>query len=267
MASQITERDRQLLEMLAEHRVLIAEQLARHLGVSDGAAGARLRRLARLRLLEHARIFQGQPASVAITTRGLGLVGSPLPAPTRKLGAYRHDVGVGWVWLAARGGAFGQLRTLHTERSMRSADLRDDGERQRFGVATGGLDARGRRARHYPDLLVERADGARLAIELELSAKGRGRLERIMRGYAGEGSITAVLYLVADARLESWVSAAARRAGAAEVVVVKRLSAASLATLALGGEARNAVQRGAARTELRQPAVPGARHGAAEAGR
>jgi hypothetical protein len=52
---------------------------------------------------------------------------------------------------------------------------------------------------HFPDLLAIREDGARVAFELELSVKGRRRLEGILLGYATEPRLARVVY-VTDSR-------------------------------------------------------------------
>jgi hypothetical protein len=221
---QITERDREVLGLLAEHRVLVLPQIAATLAVSDRTAADRLRDLRELRLIGYDAIFRDQPAAVWITRRGLGAIESRLPPPGVDLKGYRHDIGVGWLWLSARRGAFGPLATLVSEREMRSHDLRSDRTGEPFGVALGGFDSHGRMNRHYPDLLLTTTAGARVAIELELTAKTGRRLDTIMRGYAGDGRIDSVLYLVPNASLERSVAAAVARAGIPDLVRVARMA-------------------------------------------
>jgi DNA-binding MarR family transcriptional regulator len=221
---QLSERDRALLAALAEQRVMIAAQLATHLQVRPGTADARARRLERLGLIDRHRVFRERPAALTITRRGLQAIERSLPAPELELSTYRHDLGLGWIWLAARGGSLGDVGQLVGEREMRSHDRRDGSEHEPYGVGLAGFERSGRRARHYPDLMLIRPDGTRVAVELELTTKSRRRLDTIMRAYAGDGQIAAVLYLVPDARMQRWVQAAVVRAGVADLVAVRRLS-------------------------------------------
>jgi hypothetical protein len=222
----ITERDREVLGLLAEHRVMATPQVASALGVTDATAAGRLRRLRSKRLIGYEAIFRDQPAAAWITRRGLDTLESRLPPPSVDLKGYRHDVGVGWLWLAARRGAFGPASTIVSERAMRSHDMRSDRTAEPYGIALGGLDSRGRLTRHYPDLLITTSKGARVAVELELTAKSARRLDTIMRGYAGDGRVDSVLYLVPDRSLERAVSAAVARAGISDLVRVERLASA-----------------------------------------
>jgi len=223
-SSQITQRDRELLGMLAEHRVMVTPQIAAGLGVADATAAERLRDLRELQLLGYEPIFRDQPSAAWITRRGLDAIESRLPAPSVDLKGYRHDIGVGWMWLAAQRGSFGPVSAIVSEREMHSHDLRSDRTAERYGSALGGLDSRGQMTRHYPDLLVTTTAGHRVALELELTAKSARRLDTIMRGYAGDGRIDGVLYLVPTPSLERLVTAAVVRAGMTDLVRVERLA-------------------------------------------
>jgi hypothetical protein len=224
--SQISERDREVLGLLAEHRVMVLPQVAACLGVADRTAAARLKDLQELRLVGYEAIFRDQPGAAWITRRGLAAIESRLPPPSIDLKGYRHDIGVGWMWLAARRGAFGLTSELVSEREMRSHDLRSTRTGEPYGVALGGLDSHGRLTRHYPDLLLTSVDGSRVALELELTAKSARRLDTIMRGYAGDGRIDGVLYLVPTVSLERLVTAAVARAGIPDLVRVERMASA-----------------------------------------
>ncbi len=174
-----------------------------------------------------------------ITAAGLRAIDSPLGPPGLKLDEYRHDVGVTWLWTAAREGAFGPLGELETERAMRSHDARLDRrastERagpvlwaEREGVGLGTYTSLGRPERHYPDLMLSTRDGRRVALELELSSKGRRRLDRVVGAYASDRRVHRVLYLVADPRIGDQVAAAAARAGIADRVSVRRIGRAGI---------------------------------------
>jgi hypothetical protein len=251
----LSNSDLELLRALAEQRVAVMAQVAHWLGVGDRAAGRRVRRLREAGWLESRRVFERGSAMVAITGPGLKLIGSPLGAPGLKLDEYGHDVGVGWIWTAAREGAFGPLAAIRSERAMRSHDARLDamapGERllepddRRHGVGVGAWRPDGRPQRHYADLLLDTESGNRLAVELELSNKGRRRLDSIMDAYASDMRIDAVLYLVTDPRLGELVRAAASRAGIADRLHVRRIAGGEIGGVVPGREPerRSAVSR------------------------
>jgi hypothetical protein len=226
--AQITDRDLGLLEFVAEHRLVLAAHIQALLGISRAAAHKRLRALVGLGLLRHDTPFHRQPGYYQVTREGLGAASSRLPPP-RKIDYphYQHDVGVAWLWLAARRGAFGQLREIVSERHMRS----HDGSRQRrgepLGVRLGGRGPGGRPRIHYPDLLLVGADGSRIAVELELSSKGRSRRETILGGYGADPRIDVVLYLAGNPRVEHEIRASARRLGISPLVHVHAVRSSS----------------------------------------
>jgi DNA-binding MarR family transcriptional regulator len=234
----LTDRDLALLAALSEQRIAVIAQAAHWLGVSESTAAKRVRRLREAGLVENRRVFERGSPMVRITGVGLKRIGSSLGRPGQKLDEYGHDVGVGWVWTAAREGAFGDMTKVHSERSMRSHDARlermsagarlSEPEDELRGVGFGAWRPDGRPERHYPDLLLESAGGHRIAVELELSSKGQRRLDRIMDAYASDLRIDAVLYLVPDPRLAANVRAAAGRAGIADVVHVRRIADAEI---------------------------------------
>lgn len=223
-ATLITERDQVVLAFLAEQRLVVTPQIQALLGVTQRVAQDRLRSLREGGYVEQRRIFDGYPACSRITTQGLAAIGSRLPAPRIDLASYQHDVGLGWLWLAARGGTFGTLRALRSERDLRSHDARGDRDGRALGVGLGLVGPGGREQLHYPDLLIETASGRRVALELELTGKSQSRLERIMMGYAADARIDAVLYLVPDHRIGDPIVQAARAAGISDLVSVQLLA-------------------------------------------
>ncbi len=221
------DRDRATLVFAAEHKLVLAAQVGVLLGVSEQSAARRLRALGKARLVLEDRPYAGHPACYQVARAGLRAIGSRLGAPKPLDRAhYRHDVGVGWLWLAARAGVWGELAALVSERTMRS----QDGVAQhrpvatasgRRGVRLGGYGPSGRERLHYPDLLLVDRDGRRIAVELELSAKDRPRREKILAGYAADARIDAVLYLVDRPAVGAAITASARRVGISDLVHVQ----------------------------------------------
>jgi hypothetical protein len=208
------------------------------------------------------------------------MIGRDLPPPRRDLRCYRHDIGVAWLWLAASRGAFGRVERIVSEREMRSRDgaaaagsgsdramvvsgsageaalpadraaaergglAPVDDRPSPFGVPLGGVGPRGQTRLHYPDLLLIGHTGERLAIELELSAKGVRRLETILAGYGADPRIASVLYLAEKPRIRRDVQAAAARLGISDLVHVQPIAWPALAALSKGRE------RAVARVEI-----------------
>lgn len=166
-----------------------------------------------------------------IQSRGLAAVGSRLRAPEPRLGSYRHDVGLAWLWLAARGGAFGPVTDVIGERRLRSHD--GVAPEEPYAIRLGGYDAKGFERRHYPDLLLLGHQGRRLALELELSLKGVDRREQILAGYAADRRVDAVLYFV-EANSSGRSIARSLRGSTARMGLLDRIQIRSIAPIAPG---------------------------------
>jgi DNA-binding MarR family transcriptional regulator len=222
---RVTERDRRLLAFIADHRLVLAAHAGALLGVSEEAASARLRALSKAGMLSRQRLLHEQPAHYQITRTGLALIASSLPRPRVDLRCYDHDIGTAWLWLAARSGALGALREVLSERQLRSRDGTADGRREPLGVRLGGVGPSGRERLHYPDLLLTTATGHRVAVELELSSKGRSRREKILAGYGADPRIDAVVYFVEERnpQLARAIRASAARLGISRLVHVQRV--------------------------------------------
>lgn len=226
-----------MLGPLAEHRFLIVPQVAVLLAVGERTALNRLKALERDRLCAFHRVFQGLPWAASIQSRGLRALGSPLKAPPKlNYNEYRHDIGVGWLWLAARAGAFGELRGIATDRRMQADDLSAGaaGRRPPWGIGVGLLGSRGRPQRHYPDLMLDTDSGHRVAVELELTGKSSGRMARIMTAYASDSRIDHVLYLAASRAIATQALDAARKAGIPDRVHVQMLAPGGIAGAEIG---------------------------------
>lgn len=191
---RLTDRDREILAFAAEHRLVLEGQVERLLGVGPGRILSRLGALIQQGYLAEGSVDESR--HFQIRARGLAAIGSSLGVPKGKLGAYKHDVGLAWLWLAARAGTFGPLLETLSERRMRSHDGALDRSSDGLGVRNGGYDRFGNERLHYPDLLLIDPHGRRLALELELSSKGRERTEMIIGGYGADPRIDRVLYLV-----------------------------------------------------------------------
>jgi hypothetical protein len=218
MGTRITERDLELLGFVAEHRLVLAAHVAALLRTSEAAANARLRALASAGFLHSEPGFQGQPRCHLITRKGLAAVGCGFRSPRVDPCCYRHDVGLAWLWLAARAGRFGPLREVISERRLRSLDADPDRCDEPVGVRLSGFGPAGKPRLHYPDLVLVLEGGQRVAVELELTSKGRGRREKILLGYAADSRIDVVLYLVDRPATARAIQASTRQIGISALV-------------------------------------------------
>ena len=218
---RITDRDRRILWFCAEHRFVLAAQVALLEGIGLDAARHRLGALARAGYLTSERRYVAEPHAYTVTRDGRGAGGTDLGQPrTLDPALYAHDVGVTWLTAAAHRGLFGELSQVVSERRMRSEDGRADRGRDDEGephgvrcIGGGASRAAGGRRLHYPDLTVVTASGHRVAFELELQLKGAARRERILSAYAGDPRFDAIVYLVATQKDRRLLEASARRAG------------------------------------------------------
>jgi hypothetical protein len=213
-----TDRDQRILSFCAEHRFVLAAQVALLEGIGLDVARQRLSALTHAGYLTSERRYVAEPRAYTVTRYGRDVAGSDMSQP-RKLdpALYAHDVGVTWLTAAAHRGLFGELSQVVSERRMRSEDARDTDCREPHGVryiggGRAGWGGGGRRL-HYPDLTVVTASGQRVAFELELRLKTQARRERILSAYAGDPRFDAVVYLVATQKDRRLLETSARRAG------------------------------------------------------
>ncbi len=210
---RLTALDLVVLEFVAEHRLVLSDHVAALLDRSRRAASARMHALAKAGYLREARVFDGHPPSFLITRKGLNVIGSTLPTPRLDLRGYTHDVGLAWLWLAARSGSFGDVVSIYADRRLRSCDAAADRDQRPLAIRLGGFGRDGRGRLHYPDLLLIATDGRRIALELELSWKSRSRREDILTAYAFDNRVASVVYFVEDRRLGRSIADSARRLG------------------------------------------------------
>ena len=219
------ERDRRVLAFAAEHRFIVAAQIAALLGATVRVGAKQIEDLSSGGRMRAVTGVSGEVAGHQITRAGLAALGSPLPAPRPPdLSAYHHDLGLGWLMLLAERGRFGPVREVVSERRMRSDDGRRPDGALSHGVRLGGVGPGGRPRLHHPDMLLVTQAGHRVAFELELTGKATRRREGILAAYAADRRIDLVVYLVADVRTGRAIERSAARLGMSDLVRVGRVT-------------------------------------------
>jgi hypothetical protein len=222
---RVTARDKQIVRWIGRLRIVTAAQVGERFGVGRAVTYARLGGMVRLGLLDHARVFYGQPGVYLATRPGLSIGDLELPPARIDVRTYAHELELSSVVVELER-EFGPAR-VKTEREMRAAETplgSRPSNRQRFAVPLSGargqlqLTPAGHPRLHFPDCAVfgasgEAADGV-LAVELERTAKGRARLRRIVAAYVGARHIASVRYYAVDERVRRLVEreVAAQRA-------------------------------------------------------
>jgi hypothetical protein len=211
---QVTDRDLAIVRWIARQRFAEARQIGRRFAMDGRHTYRRLRGLATCGLLAHEWVLHGRPGVYLATRDGLSSVELALPPARVDLRTYVHDLGTAALAIELER-EFG-ADAIVTERELRSIDTA--AQEPRYAVMRGHQTTR--RGLHFPDLAIEQPDSRPLAIELELTAKGRGRLDQIVAAYVRGRHIAAVRYYAAPAALPA-VQRAVSRAGADQLIHIR----------------------------------------------
>ncbi len=187
---KFTERDADMIRWINGHGFATIRQISRWMGSSYQAAQRRTQLLAESGFLEHQWPFRGE--RVYVPTRcAIARSGDMLPPLNRiSHGSYLHDlqlVDLAHQLVTETGGDFLPERRLRHERGL-------------IGVGFSG---------HVADGLLDLRSGKPIAIELELSTKGKRRLAKIIRGYLSDLSISEVWYFAGSVAVRGSLERAA----------------------------------------------------------
>jgi hypothetical protein len=170
---QVTARDIEILQFINEFGFCEMPHLDKRFGWNKPRNYQVIERLLRMELLRHERVFYGRPGIYRLTKKGASYTGLPAMQGV-PLGNYMHEVTLIDVYL--------RLRSLYPEaRFVSERQLKRD----KF------FDGVGKRG-HLSDGYLIFPEGKQVAIEVELSLKGRNRTESILKGYGREFSIEEV---------------------------------------------------------------------------
>jgi len=173
----LTERDKKIIVLINRFGYLTATQVARAMRMSQRVAYRRLQKLTERRYLTHRRILAGQPGIYTVTATGREEINAELGRFTVRLQTLPHNLVVADVALVLLERYPGLVWV--TERELR----REAGQRFGFGQNI-----------HVPDGVLILPNGKRIAVEVEVTAKEKRRVEKIMRGYLRNADYAEVWY-------------------------------------------------------------------------
>jgi len=180
---RIMQRDLELMRWANDCGFVTTEQIRRRLAVARSTAYERVYKLVQRRLLIHERVFHHQPGVYRVTAEGVRVCESPLSSLRRlSIGSFQHDLQVIDLSLSLYERWGGQFVT---ERQLRH-------QSGRHGVGNAG---------HLNDGLLVLPDKC-VAIEVELSAKGKSRLERIFEHHYQNTKVDETWYFCGDGSIQ-----------------------------------------------------------------
>lgn len=226
----MTDPDQDLLRFVAAHELVLAQQAATLIETSEDAH-ARLESLCEQRLLARVRLRSQLPAAYRITRDGARQTDPALP-PLRPLDPvrYRHEIGITWMWLAARTGTLGEFQEILSRRQMQAADTSSRSEvlLHTPGATFNDEPARGgqRDPRDaYPDLGMVKATGGWVTLDIVLTLPDPGRLATTLAGRQQDPRMLAQLFLVEpDRQIDTLIKTTAEQTGVGDRVHVRFLA-------------------------------------------
>ncbi len=195
---QLTERDLAMASFVDRVGRATTEQVRERFGLSERVAWRRLRAL---REAGHVRSWRPYVGPAILYPRGAG---------EPRLRDLDHSLAATSVAveLELRGAAVVTERTMIREERLA-------GERSIWSVPVSSQSDPFRKLKHLPDLAV-RTDRGLVAIEVELTRKGKQRLGRLMSAWVQQGVYREVLYICGSCQLARLIGEQAQRTGADE---------------------------------------------------
>ena len=177
---RVTERDVEMMKWINGFGFVMGDQVASWMGVCERVGNRRLRKLERAGLLMRERMFWRGGAVVRLTSDGVRMAGDEVGIlKTVKLGTFEHDRQL--VDLSLKIEAENEGSFFVPERRIRH-------ELGLKGVGQQG---------HVPDGFLVLKNGAKIAVELELTRKQKFRLSKIIRGFQSNLKLKEVWYFCA----------------------------------------------------------------------
>lgn len=171
----LTDRDIEILTLINEFGFCEMPQLDKRFSLNKPRNYEIMRRLVNHGLLIHEYILHHHHGVYRLSPEGARCTSLP-PLARVPLATYRHDLLVVEVHLRLRL-QYPDARWISTRHLMQ--------EKHQHGVGKTG---------HLPDGVLILGSGEKIAIEVELTPKGKNRLERILKGYGGAFEYKEVSY-------------------------------------------------------------------------
>lgn len=172
---KLTDRDIEILRFINDCGYCITPHVASFISVKQWRISQIMKRLVHRKLVVKEHVFQGHPVIYYLTPEGASFTELP-PIEYVSLGTYRHQVAMINVAL--------KLMRIHPEAIWVSErHLKHD-------KYYDGIGKRG----HVADSLLVFSNDRQIAIEIELSIKGKRRIESILKSYATQFDIKEVWY-------------------------------------------------------------------------
>ena len=172
---QLTKRDIEIIKFVNEFGYCEMPQLMKRLGLKKTWLYQIMQRLIKAGFIQHNYILHGQHGVYFVSNKGAKLTDLP-PIERITLGSYEHQKSILSVYIKLRE-RFPDAHWL-SERRLKHDKFFD-------GVGKVG---------HVSDGILLFPDGSQIAIEVELSTKGKNRIEKILKDYGTQLSIKEVWY-------------------------------------------------------------------------
>jgi DNA-binding MarR family transcriptional regulator len=172
---QLTDRDMEIMRFINDFGFCEMPQIEKRFDIKPQRSYRVIGRLIRVGLVKHERGFHRSYGAYYLTIQGAKC--TELPAIEKiSLGQYKHQIALINVYI--------KLRQEYPQANWIS-------ERQlKFEKFYDGIGKRG----HIADGMLIFPDGKEVAIEVEMSVKGKSRIEKILKGYAAQFTIKEVWY-------------------------------------------------------------------------
>lgn len=174
-------RDKEICAFLQRWRYANVQQLAKKFDTSASAMYRRLDKLSQASIIKHEQVLAGKPGVYRCLPKGRMLADNNLPPVERiSLHYFRHTIAAVDVALVLE---------KESPRLLSEQELRSD---KGLNVFTNKREKK----EHCPDMVAYMPDGKLVAVEVELTAKNKERIEDIFRWYFQHSEYHEVRYYV-----------------------------------------------------------------------
>src|SRR3990167_6162457 len=171
----LTERDGQILQFINEFGFCELKHLMKRFSINESNCYKIMKRLTRHEWVIHDRIFHKKPGVYYLTRNGAQHTDLPALEHIPQI-QYQHQLKIIDVYIQH------MVRQPHAHWISKRRLIKDQNQKDI------------KKKKHFADGILLFPDGSEIAIEVELSLKGKNRLEKIFKAYAGQHDIVEVWY-------------------------------------------------------------------------